>query len=110
MKILGLDVGTKRIGVAKADTGVRIATPVCTVSVDGTEFEQIARLAKENHTNLFVLGLPRNVLGQETAQAAYTKVFAQSLEKAIPGAKIRFQDESFKQSPSKSGQIWPDRR
>ena len=40
MKLIALDVGTKRIGVAKADTSVRIAVPYSAVEVDGNEFKK----------------------------------------------------------------------
>ena len=46
-KYLALDVGEKRIGVALADSQVRIAIPIDTLSVDGTEKEEILRLINE---------------------------------------------------------------
>ena len=96
MKIIGLDVGTRRIGVATADTNVRIAVPNTTVVVNnGFEFAEIARIARANNTNWFVLGLPRSNEGRETAQSDYVREFAKSLKNAVPGAKIRFQDESL---------------
>ena len=96
MKIVGLDVGTRRIGVATADTNVRIAVPKTTVIVNnGFEFAEIARIARANNTNLFVLGLPRSNEGNQTAQSKYVRDFAKSLKNAIPDAKIRFQDESL---------------
>ena len=57
MKILGLDVGEKRIGVAKVDSDTRIAVPIGFISVDGSEWQEIARIARLNNTNFFVLGL-----------------------------------------------------
>lgn len=95
MKIIGLDVGTKRIGVAKVDTSVKITVPEETVLVDGTELAQIRQLGARLQTNLFVLGLPRNSAGLETAQSKYVRDFAIRLQEAIPDAKIRFQDESL---------------
>lgn len=95
MKVIGLDVGEKRIGVAKADSNIRIAVPVGFISVDGLEWQEIARIGRLNGTNLFVLGLPRSNEGKETAQSQYVKKFAQELKKRVPGAKIRFQDESL---------------
>lgn len=96
MKIIGLDVGTRRIGVATADTNVRIAIPKTTVVVNnGYEFAEIARIARANSTSWFVLGLPRSNEGNETAQTEYVREFARSLKSAIPNAKIRFQDESL---------------
>ena len=93
MKIIGLDVGTKRIGVARADSSVKIAIPMETVEVDGTEFEKIKRLARLQGTNFFVIGLPRNLQGEETAQSRYSRDFAKRLKKELPEAKIAFQDE-----------------
>ena len=95
MQIVGLDVGTKRIGVAKADTSVRIAIPDGTVVVNGGEFDEISRILKRYKTNWVILGLPRNSRGEETAQSAYVRDFAKKLRRAIPTVKIRFQDESL---------------
>lgn len=95
MRILGLDIGEKRIGVARVDSDTRIAVPVETVLVDGNEWEEIARLARMNNTNWFVLGLPRSNEGNETAQSAYVRSFAKTLLEKIPGARVRFQDESL---------------
>ena len=95
MRILGLDVGEKRIGVAKVDSNTRIAVPVGFVVVDGTEWQEIAKLAKLNNTNFFVLGLPRSNEGNETKQTLYVRQFAKTLIENIPEAKIRFQDESL---------------
>ena len=95
MKIIGLDVGTKRIGVAKVDTKVKITIPEETILVDGTELDQIRQLGVNLQTNLFVLGLPRNSAGLETAQSKYVRDFAARLQTAIPDAKICFQDESL---------------
>ncbi len=95
MKIIGLDVGEKRIGVAKADSNTRIAVPVGFLLVDGSEWQEIARIANLSGTNLFVLGLPRSNEGNETRQTLYVKNFARTLCEKIPGAKIKFQDESL---------------
>lgn len=95
MKVIGLDVGEKRIGVAKADVSIRIATPVGFFNVDGTEWEMIDRIAKMNNTNVFVIGLPRSNEGNETQQSVYVRQFAKKLTEKIPDARIRFQDESL---------------
>ena len=95
MKIIALDVGEKRIGVAKADSDTKIAIPVGYVLVDGTEWNEIARIARLNNTNWFVLGLPRSNNGNETSQSVYVRNFAKDLVEKVPGAKVRFQDESL---------------
>ena len=95
MKIVGLDVGEKRIGIARVDTDTKIAVPVGFINVDGTEYQEIARLMRLNSTNFVVLGLPRSNEGNETAQSAYVRSFAKVLVEKIPEAKVRFQDESL---------------
>ena len=93
MKIIGLDIGEKRIGVATADTSVKIATPHSTVSVDGTEIETILKIMSNAGTNLVVVGLPRNSKGEQTAQSEIVRRFATKLQSR--GARIKFQDESL---------------
>lgn len=96
MKLIALDVGTKRIGVAKADSSVRIAIPYSAIEVNnGEEFKKIASLARAWDINNFVIGLPRNSKGEETEQSRYVRNFAKDLKRHIPSAKICFQDESL---------------
>ena len=95
MKLLGLDVGEKRIGVARADSSTRIAVPIGFINVDGTEWQELAKLCRVHSTNCFVVGLPRSNEGNETAQSVYVRNFAKTLIEKIPGAKVRFQDESL---------------
>ena len=95
MKIICLDVGEKRIGVARADSSVKIAVPVGMVEVDGNEFLRIAKMSRVFGTEFFVIGLPRSNEGNETAQSKYVRNFVEKLKQAIPNVKIRFQDESL---------------
>ena len=95
MRIIGLDVGEKRIGVAKVDSDTKIAVPVGFIEVNGTEWTEIEKIADLNNTTFFVLGLPRSNEGNETAQSLYVRNFAKTLVGKIPEAKVRFQDESL---------------
>ena len=95
MKLLGLDVGTKRIGVARVDSNVKISVPLGTLEVDGTEMEKLKHLANVHSVQVFVVGLPRNSKGEETAQSKYSRDFAQKLQTLFPDAKIYFEDESL---------------
>lgn len=95
MRIIALDVGEKRIGVARADSDTKIAIPVGYILVDGSEWQEIARQARLNNTSNFVIGLPRSNEGNETKQSLYVRNFAKTLLQKLPGARIRFQDESL---------------
>ncbi len=61
--LLSLDVGTKRIGVAAADTTVPVAQPLVTLEVDGTEIDKIKQLVQERSVEKVVVGYPRNQAG-----------------------------------------------
>ena len=55
MKIIGLDVGEKRIGVAKADTTTKIAVPVGFVMVDDRVWDELKKIAALNNTKFICL-------------------------------------------------------
>jgi putative Holliday junction resolvase len=92
VKLIGIDVGTKRIGVAKADSIVPVATPLLTIEADGTEIEQLGKLITDENAEIAVVGYPRNQSGDPTEQTEYSKQFAAKLESF---AKVVFQDESL---------------
>lgn len=92
-KLLALDVGEKRIGVAQADMAVPIAVPYTTIDVDGSEIRQILELIIENEVDVLVIGYPRNQSGETTAQTEYVEQFSQQLADAP--CQIVFQDESL---------------
>jgi putative pre-16S rRNA nuclease len=79
--LIGLDLGTKTIGVATSDPDRRLATAVETVarktfSADGA---RILALAAERKAAGFVLGLPVNMDGSEGPRAQSTRAFARNL-------------------------------
>jgi putative Holliday junction resolvase len=90
--IICLDVGEKRIGVALADTGVRIAIPYDTILVDGSEIKSIAELYIKESAGKIVVGYPRNQQGEATDQTSYVENFASQLSEF---ATVVFQDESL---------------
>lgn len=91
--LIALDVGDKRIGVAHADTSVRLAVAYATIDVDGLEFERLREIIAELEPRIIVIGLPRNQSGETTAQTEKVKAFANHLERF--GINIVFQDESL---------------
>ena len=88
-----LDVGEKRIGVAVADSSVRIAVPFLTIEVDGSEIQAIAEVVLKEQADALILGYPRNQQGEATAQTQYVEMFAERLKDL--DVKILFQDESL---------------
>ncbi len=92
-RILGLDVGDRRIGVALSDGMQWIASPhsVYTRVGYGPDVKHIQRLYAENGAILVVCGLPRNMDGSVGFQAEKVMAFADKLREA--GLPVAFQDE-----------------
>ncbi|TWP15431.1 pre-16S rRNA-processing nuclease YqgF [TM7 phylum sp. oral taxon 353] len=57
---LALDVGTRRIGVAMADSRVKIAVPFGWLENDESTIQKIVELVLRNDINIIVVGYPRN--------------------------------------------------
>ncbi len=91
--ILALDVGSKRIGLALASGIARLARPLTTLDADGDVIDQLARIITDEKVEQLVVGLPRNLDGQETAQTASVRSFTSQLEQfKLP---IHLQDEAL---------------
>jgi putative Holliday junction resolvase len=80
-RLLGLDVGTKTIGMALSDVTRSIATPFDTIG--RTKFtadaKTIAEVIERNHVGAVVIGLPINLDGSEGPRAQSTRAFARNL-------------------------------
>jgi putative Holliday junction resolvase len=86
--LLGLDVGTKTIGVATSDADRRLATGVETIArkTFTADAQRLLALAKERNCAGFVLGLPLNMDGSEGPRAQSVRAFARNLARltALP--------------------------
>lgn len=91
--ILALDVGEKRIGVARARSDVRLASPLTTLPNDENIWQNLTDLLQEQAADTLVVGLPRGLDGQNTAQTRSVEAFVEELKKQIP-ATVHFQDEA----------------
>ena len=78
--LIGLDLGTKTIGVAVSDPDRRVAAPVETIARKRftSDAERILALAAERHVVAYVLGLPINMDGSEGPRAQSTRDFARN--------------------------------
>jgi putative Holliday junction resolvase len=94
MRILGLDVGERRIGVAVADERARVALPTTVVerSELPADLDAIARLVQEQEAEVIVIGLPISLNGSLGPQAQATKAFGQELAARLP-LPIEYWDE-----------------
>lgn len=90
---LGLDVGTKRIGVAVADSIARIAQPLATVQTDEDGLSQLRSYIKDLDATDIIVGRPRNQSGLVTAQTASVEEFVARTVQPL-GLPVHWQDES----------------
>ncbi|HYM53631.1 MAG TPA: Holliday junction resolvase RuvX [Candidatus Dormibacteraeota bacterium] len=94
MKVLGLDHGSRRVGVAVGDTatGMAFARPAIRRRGGAADLDDaIATLARGEGAELVVLGLPRNMDGSEGPQAAVARAFGERL--VAIGLEVVYVDE-----------------
>lgn len=92
--ILALDLGEKRIGVARAGAVARLAEPLTTLANDAELVAKLRALIREHEVDTLVIGRPRGMQGQTTAQTDAIVSMAQRLEREL-GLKVQWQDETL---------------
>jgi len=92
LRLLGLDVGEKRIGVAVTDPTGIFAQPLSTIQRGVDDIKKIQELVKEYEITEVVVGLPVNMNGSLGPGAEKVKEFARELE-AVLAVPLVFEDE-----------------
>ena len=94
-KVMGLDIGTKRIGIALSDFLLLTAQPLETISrePETKAVEKIVDICAQNNVEKIVAGLPKNMNGTIGAQAQDCENFVNLLKIKIPDMEIIFEDE-----------------
>ena len=107
--LIGLDLGTKTIGVAASDPDRRLATGVTTVTRKAFKADAAAvlALAAERRAASFVLGLPINMDGSEGPRAQSTRAFARNFAK-LTDLPIGLWDERLSTAAVERGLIEAD--
>jgi putative Holliday junction resolvase len=81
-RILGVDLGSKRIGLAVADAGIGIARPLATVNRGATlddDAEAMGRVCREQDVTELVIGLPVEAAGGEGTMATAAREWAAAI-------------------------------
>ena len=96
MRVLALDYGAARTGVAVSDASGTLARPVGVVRKAATEdgLAELARLVAEHDAERVVVGLPLTLRGEHGAQAQETERFVEAL-RAVVGVPVETFDERF---------------
>jgi putative Holliday junction resolvase len=96
LRVLALDYGSARCGVAVSDPTGTLATPLEPVLRPGTKkgLQRVARLADELGAERIVVGLPVSLSGADSAQTRETRSFADRLRAAV-AVPVELYDERF---------------
>jgi putative Holliday junction resolvase len=94
-RILGIDLGSKRIGLAVAEAGIGIARPLATVNRGASLDEDVASLetvCREQDVTELVVGLPVEAAGSEGTMAAAARAWASAVGSRL-GIPVTLRDE-----------------
>jgi len=96
LKILALDYGSARTGVAVSDPTGTLARPLCTVERADTDdgLRRLRELVHDERAELIVVGLPLTLRGEVGAQAEETNRFVERL-RAVVDVPVETFDERF---------------
>jgi len=101
-RVLGLDIGDRRIGVAVSDALGITVRGLFTLERSNikSDTQKIIDTARENECSAIVIGLPLNLSGQDSVQTEKVREFAQKLENklrsnAMSDIKVELYDERF---------------
>jgi putative Holliday junction resolvase len=90
---LALDVGDTRIGVAVANAEVRFARPLTTLINDKDLWSNLEKIIHDNDVLALVVGYPRNLSGDATAQTRKVEAFVE-IAKTYTSLPVYLQDEA----------------
>jgi putative Holliday junction resolvase len=95
-RLLGLDVGEKRVGLAISDKTLTLARPLSTLTRASKleDFQKIKLICAQNQIDKIVCGLPKTLRNEEGLQAQRVRRYADQLTASI-GLPIEFWDERF---------------
>jgi putative Holliday junction resolvase len=96
MRLLGLDVGDKTIGIALSDESATLATGLQTIRRTALQrdLRELAGLARDREVEAVVVGLPRSLNGSEGPQARKVLAFVEALRAAVKLPVVTW-DERF---------------
>lgn len=93
-RILGMDIGDARIGLATAHVVARIPAPIETIANDSSTIHALEAIIIREDVRLIVVGVPRNLSGEETPQSLKIREQAADITRLL-GKDVVFVDESM---------------
>ena len=99
-RIMGIDFGGKRTGIAVTDS-LQIAVHPYKTVLTAELFPTLENYFKEEEVELVVFGHPKHADGEDTYLVKTIKLFAERLNKNYPDIKIDYQDEAYSSTDAK---------
>lgn len=93
-RILSIDYGKKRVGIAVTDPLRIIANPLTTVETPNI-MDFLKKYLWENEVGLIIVGLPRQMNNEYSESFRYVKPFTDRLRKTFPDVTVEYFDERF---------------
>lgn len=96
MRVLALDIGERRVGLALSDPDGRVALPFSVLDAECLrgDFREIAGIVQVEGVDLVLIGLPLSLDGTEGPQAALVREIGQRLARFLP-VRVEYRDERF---------------
>ena len=94
-RIVALDVGSVRIGVAVSDPLGMFAQGIAVLQAEGEWLEELAKILAEYEEPMILIGLPRRTDGSEGPEAVRMRETAETVKARFPELKVEFWDERF---------------
>lgn len=101
MRLIGLDIGEKRVGVAVSDPTARVATPLKVLTgAPSADVSALRRVIDDYEADVVVVGLPLTMAGEEGPQAGRIRHEAAVIAERL-AVKVVFQDERLSSAEAK---------
>lgn len=101
MRIIGLDIGEKRIGIAITDKLNKISYPLVTISNDTNTKNRLLDIIRKNDVDRIIVGLPYSLNGKEGVQAGRIMEFVKENLSSVD-IPVIYRDERFTTKISRS--------
>lgn len=99
-EVLALDMGSKRTGLARGSNVARLAQPLMSFPTTKT-LATLEQYLQDHSVEAIVIGLPRNLKGEDTTQTSWVRQWAKKLNKQL-NAPLYWQDEALTSEQARS--------
>lgn len=101
--LLGLDIGTVRTGIARASSRAKIAEPLFSAPTNGL-IATLLKLVSQYNIGTIVVGLPRNLEGNNTSQTTWVHQWVEGAKKQL-NVRFFWQDEALTSKIAEASQV-----